>query len=91
MNTVVMEHVPIAELPAAWQERLGGASEARVTVLIEPKPESEVSLKDATPPEFADDPSFGMWRDREDMADVDAYIRRIRAPRFPRGPSSDEH
>jgi hypothetical protein len=29
-----------------------------------------------------DDPLFGMWRDREDMADVSGYIRSIRASRF---------
>ena len=23
-------------------------------------------------------PAFGMWRDREDLKDVDAYIRRVR-------------
>lgn len=31
---------------------------------------------------LADDPLFGMWHDREDMVDVSAYIRRIRASRF---------
>lgn len=35
-------------------------------------------------PECTDDPAFGMWRDRQDMADVATYIRRIRAPRFKR-------
>ena len=30
-------------------------------------------------------PLFGMWRDREDLADVEGYIRRIRAPRFGSG------
>jgi len=29
-----------------------------------------------------DDPLFGMWRDREDMADVAACVRHIRAARF---------
>jgi hypothetical protein len=28
-----------------------------------------------------DHPAFGMWRDREDMSDVEAYVRRIRRPR----------
>ena len=40
--------------------------------------------------EFADDPLFGMWRDRQDMADADAYIRRIRASRFNRDDSSND-
>ena len=46
-----------------------------------------------TPPTEAlatDNPAFGMWRDREDMADVAAYIRRIRAPRFNRNGSRDK-
>lgn len=29
-----------------------------------------------------DDPAFGIWRDREDMADVAAYVTKIRAPRY---------
>ena len=29
-----------------------------------------------------DNPLFGMWRDREDMADVARYVRSIRASRF---------
>jgi hypothetical protein len=39
---------------------------------------------------FADDPLFGMWRDREDMADVSAYIRGMRASRFNRDDSPDD-
>lgn len=37
-----------------------------------------------------DDPLFGMWRDREDMADVGAYIRGMRASRFNRDDSSND-
>jgi hypothetical protein len=44
-----------------------------------------------------DDRLFGMWRDREDVADVATHIRRIRASRFnpddsqnqPSGPDAD--
>ena len=32
--------------------------------------------------DFADDPLFGMWRDREDMADVAGHVRKLRASRF---------
>ena len=32
-----------------------------------------------------DDPLFGMWRDRADMADVAGYIRKVRADRFSDG------
>jgi hypothetical protein len=29
-----------------------------------------------------ENPLFGMWKDREEMADVEAYVRNLRAPRF---------
>ena len=37
-----------------------------------------------TAAEPIEDPAFGIWRDREDMTDVEAYLRRIRAPRYGR-------
>jgi hypothetical protein len=87
MNAVVFEHVPVAELPQSWQDKLGQAADARVTVRIE----AEDSAADAEAAAgFADDPLFGMWRDREDMADVAGYVRRIRAPRFNTDGSRDE-
>ncbi|MBI4756615.1 MAG: hypothetical protein HY778_14605 [Betaproteobacteria bacterium] len=79
MDAIVIEHVPVAELPPAWRAKLAQSGDARVTVRIET--ESEVAEAQAAAA-LADDPLFGMWRDREDMADVAAYIRRIRAPRF---------
>jgi hypothetical protein len=84
MNTVVIEHVPVAELPAAWQQHLASSPQKRVTVRIDEEAEAPwvTPADEAVPAEFADDPMFGMWRDREDMADVDGYIRRIRSPRY---------
>ena len=77
MNAVVFEHVPVADLPEEWRAKLAKDSGALVTVRIEEEP------KPATDEAFVtDDPAFGMWRDREDMADVAAYIRKIRAPRL---------
>jgi hypothetical protein len=82
MNAIVIEHVPVAELPQAWRDRLGndlvGTANARVTVRIE----AEAAAEAQAPTEFADDPLFGMWRDRPDMADVANCIRHIRAARF---------
>ena len=86
MNAIVIEHVPVAELPAAWRERLGQATVERVTVRIE-----EEALTPTPPEEFVtDDPAFGIWRDREDMADVAAYVRKLRAPRYNRDVSRNE-
>jgi hypothetical protein len=37
-----------------------------------------------------DDPAFGIWRDREDITDVNAYVRKLREPRFkPDGSRND--
>ena len=53
----------------------------RVTVRIEEesvRPPAEAKHGDAI------DLLFGMWRDREDMVDVEAYVRKLRAPRYNR-------
>ena len=87
MNAIVIEHVPVEELPLAWRERLSSAAEGRVTVRIEE--EAPVAL--AAAEDFVTaNPLFGMWRDREDLADVTAYVRKIRAPRFNRNGSRNE-
>ena len=79
MNAIVIEHVPVADLPPAWRARLASISEARVTVRIEAESDATEAQGAA---KFANDPLFGMWRDRDDMADVAGYIRTLRAPRF---------
>jgi len=35
MNAIVIEHVPVAELPQAWRAKLGRAADVRVKVRIE--------------------------------------------------------
>lgn len=77
MNTVVIEHVKVSELPENWRAKLHAASNARVTVRIEEEQSAQTN----------DNPLFGMWRDREDMADAEAYVRTQRAPRFKRDDS----
>jgi ribosomal protein L19E len=34
--------------------------------------------------DLASHPAVGMWADREDMKDVHAWLRKIRAPRYDR-------
>jgi hypothetical protein len=78
MNTIVIEHVKVEELPLAWRAQFAQTANTRVTVRIE-----EEAQTAALAEEFVtDDPLFGMWRDREDMADVAGYVRSIRASRF---------
>ena len=78
MNAVVIEHVPVAELPLAWRAKLAKSTDALVTVRIEEEAQTSVPGEEFV----TDDPLFGMWRDREDMADVAAYVRNLRVSRF---------
>ncbi len=86
MNAIVIEHVPVAELPPAWQAKLTKSADAHVTVRIEEEAQT------ASPSEefVTDDPAFGIWRDREDMPDVAAYVRKLRASRYNRDGSRNE-
>ena len=80
MNPVVIRHVPVAELPTQWRAQLTPTGSGLVTVRIEA--EADALQQTDTPDTPTDDPLFGMWRDREDMKDVEGYIRSIRASRF---------
>jgi len=79
MNSFVFEHVPVAELPEKWRAKLSRTGSATVTVRIE---EEAQQAGQGQTEEFAEDLLFGMWRDRDDMADVADYVRKLRASRF---------
>ena len=82
MSAVIIEHVKVSDLPATWRAKLPAPEVARVTVRIE---EESAAPAEATGGADARvEQLFGMWSDREDMADVDAYIRKLRAPRYNR-------
>ena len=87
MNTIVIEHVPVAELPSAWRAKLAQSPNARVTVRIEEEPQSDVPAEEF----LTDDPAFGIWRDRQDMPDVAAYVRKLREPRYGRDGSGSHN
>ncbi len=78
MNTVVIQNVPIAELPAAWQAKLHGTSDTTVTVRID----QEQGKAEQRFHDLSNNPMVGMWADREDMEDVAAYVRKLREPRY---------
>lgn len=81
MSTVVFEHVKVAELPEAWRDKLDIPADAHVTVRIE---DETAATGAAHGQSGTSDPAFGIWRDREDMTDVDAYLRKLRASRYRR-------
>jgi hypothetical protein len=79
MNAIVIEHVKVEDLPEAWRAKFAQSASTQVTVRIE----AEDTQSNAMSEEPAhDNLLFGMWRDREDMANVAGYIRSIRASRF---------
>lgn len=74
MNAVAIEHVTLDGTACRSQRHL--EHDTRVTVRIEKEAET------ATPPALADNPLFGMWQDRGETADVQAFARELRAPRY---------
>ncbi len=77
MNAIVIEHVKASDLPDVWRTKLNAGMDARVTVRIE---EEIIAPETATKEEA--ESAFGMWRNREDMADPEGHVRQLRAPRF---------
>jgi hypothetical protein len=82
MNAIVIEHVKVSELPEDWRARLHTAGNACVTVRIEEE-SAQIAIQ-TTEAFVTNDPAFGIWRDREDITDVEAYVRKLRTPRFTR-------
>lgn len=55
-----------------------GKEKAKLTPIAPPSSASGKAMK------VEDTPLFGMWKDRDDMADPIAYVRKLREPRtFP--------
>ena len=76
----------LCALALAWRAKLAKSTDAHVTVRTE-----EESLTIAPTEAFATDgPALGIWRDREDTADVVAYVRKLRAPRYNRDGSHSQ-
>lgn len=86
MSAVVIEHVKVSDLPEDWRVKLHAAGDARVTIRIE----EEESESSAGTTSSAEDPAFGIWRDHEDTADVEAYVRELRQPRYNRDGSRNK-
>jgi len=78
MNTLIIEHVSVSELPKAWLAQLDLPITNRVTVRIE---EESLAANNAEQNNQTN-PLFGLWRDRNEMKDVETYIRAQRASRF---------
>jgi len=87
MTTLVIEHLKASDLPSQWAEQLRAQPGQTVTVRIETE---EIATTQEASDFVTDDPAFGIWRDREDMADVEGYLAKLRAPRYNRDGSRNE-
>ena len=77
MSTVILEHVKASELPATWRKRIDVGNDEMLTITIAketPQEEERAAPINNT---------FGMWADREDIPNVDEYVRALRQPRVP--------
>jgi len=89
MATLVIEHLPASDLPSQWAHQLRIQPGQTVTVRIETEAQTTTEAEIAA--FVTDDPAFGIWRDREDVADVAAFARGLRSPRYkPDGSRSEE-
>jgi hypothetical protein len=61
----------ICKLPEAEQDRVAAA-------ILRDLQDKKAQLPLATLGNFEDEPFFGMWRDRKDMADSSAWVRQMR-------------
>ena len=90
MSAVIIEHVDIADFPEMWRAKLPLPQAARVTVRIESEAPVVASVAASAATFVTSDPAFGIWRDHEDMSDVEAYLRKLRAPRYNRDGSRNQ-
>lgn len=88
MTTLVIEHMNASDLPAHWAQQIKALPEQKVTVRIETE---ATSAAQATAGFVTDDPAFGIWRNHDEMADVQSYVRTLREPRYARDGSRKEH
>jgi hypothetical protein len=86
VGVVLIEHVSLSDLPESWRARVNAPEGVKLTVRIEQ--EASAPASDAV--QVGDNLLFGMWRDRADMADVETYVRALRAPRFQGDASSTD-
>lgn len=63
------------------RDKLAIPADAHVTVRIE---DEESSAAVTSEQSCIPDPAFGIWRDRDDMADVGTYLQKLRASRYRR-------
>lgn len=70
MQSILLEHIQVKDLPESWRQKLNTSPETRVRVRIEEEiTDTTTSL-------------FGLWKDNDATTNVETYINQIREPRY---------
>jgi hypothetical protein len=78
MSMKVIAHGTVQGKEIVFLEELGLPNGTRVIVSIEPEETADEPPATESTKEIAEWPFFGMWADREDMADSVAWVRKQR-------------
>ncbi len=72
----IFPHVQRDQLPREWARSFRSGEEERFTVVVISEWAEPVASKRKE--KWADQAIYGMWREREDMVDVNDYVRNLR-------------
>ena len=76
----ILEHIQDDNILEEWTTHVRPKKGERFTIIV--LTEEERSPPPAAGKKWEDHPAFGMWADRDDMEDVEQYVREIRKPRY---------
>jgi hypothetical protein len=78
----VEKHFDSIKASCQWLSSLTLAKGDEVTVTITSAKDRRAQAKQAPTRKFSETSLCGLWRDRDDIQDVDRYVRELRKPRF---------
>lgn len=79
MNALVLHHLKAEELPIEWAKQLPIGQRFTITITAEKPQADENEILENAPP------LFGIWQDRSETQDVEAYMHQLRQGRFHAG------
>lgn len=76
MEKIIIEHVKASELPEQWSKSINAKHNETFTVTLAPERATKSKRK-----VDRQNPLFGIWADRTDLTDTNAYVRGLRKAR----------
>lgn len=72
MQSILLEHIQVKDLPESWRQKINASPETRVRVHIEEETSEATGANSL----------FGLWKDNAATQNVETYINQIREPRW---------